>query len=188
MGSILLFGWNLIIHIMSSLQRAQSFPCIRQLWHSVYCHCRQCLMVSLLFFNLCCEEGLSLLHLVWSSVTIDWPLTSIVWLSERRRGSRTPRSHLARPGCSSAAATETETTCSGKLCFCFSVQSPNIHTFSYTIILSLTFHYCSLDPHPFSPCHCIFCIRNVGVLFLIPYVRIMDTIDQSAQGCIARCM
>lgn len=137
MGSILLFGWNLIIHIMSSLQHAQSFPCIRQLWHSVYCHCRQCLMVSLLFFNLCCEEGLPLLHLVWSSVGIDWPLTSFVWLSERRRGRRTQRPRLARPGCSLVVATETETTCSGKLCF-FSQfsgywQSPYSHIFTYSI-------------------------------------------------------
>lgn len=116
MVSVLLFGWNLIIHIMSSLL---SFPCIRQLWHSVYRRCRQCLMVSLLFFNLYCEKGLPLLHLVWPSVGIDWPLTFAVWLTERWRGRRTPRPYLARPGCSLVVATETETTCSGKLCSFF---------------------------------------------------------------------
>lgn len=133
MRSIRLFGWNLIIHIMPSLQHAQSFPCIRQLWHSVFCHCRQCLMVSLLFFNLCCEEGLPLLHLVWSSASIDWPLTSAAWLSERRRGWRTPGPHLARPGCSSAVATGTMTSCSGKLGFCFLSSGPYTHILPYYV-------------------------------------------------------
>lgn len=96
MGSILLFGWNLIIHIMPFLQPAQSFPCIRQLWHSVYCHCRQCLMVSLLFFNLCCDEGLPLLHLVWSSVGIDWQLKNLLFDFQRKGEGGEPWGHVWR--------------------------------------------------------------------------------------------
>lgn len=147
MGSISLFGWNLIIHIMSSLQNARSFPCIRQSWHSVCCHCRQCLMVSLLFFNLCCEEGLPLLHLVWSSVSIDRPLTSSVWLTERRRGRRTPGLYLVRPGCSLVVATETETTCSGKLYFSFFMWWLFTHPIHFSTTYSTYSNLCPAYKH-----------------------------------------
>lgn len=68
MASILLSGGYFIIHKLTSLQHAQLFPGIR---HSVFCHRRRCLTVSPLLYNLCCEEGLPLLHLVQSSVSVD---------------------------------------------------------------------------------------------------------------------
>lgn len=64
------------VHIMSLPPNAQLFPYIRQSWHSLHCHCRRSLMVSLLFFNLCGEKQLRLLHLVRSSVGC-WLLTSV---------------------------------------------------------------------------------------------------------------
>lgn len=65
----------------------QSFPCVRPSWNSV---CRQCLMVSLLFFNLCWEEGLSLLHLVRSSANIDWPPTSLCLTFREKERQQNP--------------------------------------------------------------------------------------------------
>lgn len=116
MGSIL-FGCNLITHasIMSSLMPTRSFLRFKQSWHSVRCCYSGFITMSLLLFHLRCEEGLALLHLLWLSVCIDWLLTSVVWLSGRRRERRSPRSHLARPGFSLVVATETKTTCSGNL-------------------------------------------------------------------------
>lgn len=91
------------------------FCALKQSWHSVCCYYSGFIITSLLFFHLRCEEGLALLQLLRLSVRIDWLLTSLVWLSERRRERRTLRSHSARPGCSLVVAIEIKTTCSGNL-------------------------------------------------------------------------
>lgn len=83
MGPILLFEWNVIIHKVTSVKHAQSFPGIRR---PVFCRCQRCLMVSQLAFNLRFEEGLPVLHLARSSVRFDWLLSSVApTLREKQR-------------------------------------------------------------------------------------------------------
>lgn len=89
----------------------------------VHCHCTQCLMVPLLFFNLCCKGGLILLHLVQLSAHIDRPFLFVcVDFSGRSSGARTPWPHSERHGCSLVVAIETKTSFSGELCFCSQIH------------------------------------------------------------------